>query len=816
MEKIVTIFKNIREIDTPFHISVQKALARIKNGDSKDLVQNIRSEKDKQQRNTIKKRLPSICFSGKFSKRSDDAIQAHSGLICLDFDNYTTQKEVLQNKERLSKSRYVYSVFISPSGNGLKVLVRIPDDIDNHQNYFHSLEKHFASPNFDKTSKNISRVCYESYDPQIYINENASVWDKILEREYQDYDKSSGKVTIPITDENRVAEILVKWWQKKYPMIEGQRNQNTYILAAAMNDFGVNIELARYVLQQYSGTGFSQREIDDTIESAYRHTEKFGSKFYEDEDRVNAIRAKFRRGVSKKEIRHQLEETTELRGEVIEKIVNQIEQENEKSIFWTKNDKGVVRIVHIQFKQFLEDNGFFKYFPSGGKSYIFVRVLNNLIDNTSDKEIKDFVLSYLLGIDDMAVYNYFADQTRFFKDEFLSLLSTIDAYFIRDTQKTSYLYFRNCVVMVTDKEVKTIDYIDLGGYVWKDHVIDRDYEKKAVSGNFDYRKFISNVSNGDPNRIEAMETTIGYLMHGFKNLAYSPAVILNDEVISDNPEGGTGKGIFMNAIAKMKKTVFIDGKTFSFDRFSYQNVSIDTQVLCFDDTKKHFDFEKLFSVITEGITIERKNMDSIRVGFDQSPKIAITTNYAVRGSGNSFARRKWELEFFQYYSNAFTPFDEFGRMLFGGWDDLMWAQFDNYMIGCLSKYLENGLVKTRFVNLNLRQLSAATCHDFIEWCGLVGGINETELIPECILYKNDLYQKFVDEYPDYGPKAKLTISRTKFYQWMNSYSLFKFGRLPEEGRDSRGRWVAFREDKIEKQPIDYKQEEIEFEDDDEY
>ena len=293
MEKIVTIFKNIREIDTPFHISVQKALARIKNGDSKDLIQNIRSEKDKEQRNILKKRLPSICFSGKFSKRSDDAIQAHSGLICLDFDNYTTQKEVLQNKERLSKSRYVYSVFISPSGNGLKVLVRIPDDIDNHQNYFHSLEKQFSSPHFDKTSKNISRVCYESYDPQIYINENASVWDKILEREYQDYDKSSGKVTIPITDENRVAEILVKWWQRKYAMIEGQRNQDTYILAAAMNDFGVNVELARYVLQQYAGSSFSQREIDDTIESAYRHTEKFGSKFYEDEDRVNAIRAKF-------------------------------------------------------------------------------------------------------------------------------------------------------------------------------------------------------------------------------------------------------------------------------------------------------------------------------------------------------------------------------------------------------------------------------------------------------------------------------------------------------------------------------------------
>ena len=46
--------------------------------------------------------------------------------------------------------------------------------------------------------------------------------------------------TIPVTDENKIVDILTKWWQKKYPMIEGQRNQNIYILAAAFNDFGVN------------------------------------------------------------------------------------------------------------------------------------------------------------------------------------------------------------------------------------------------------------------------------------------------------------------------------------------------------------------------------------------------------------------------------------------------------------------------------------------------------------------------------------------------------------------------------------------------
>ena len=291
-----------------------------------------------------------------------------------------------------------------------------------------------------------------------------------------------------------------------------------------------------------------------------------------------------------------------------------------------------------------------------------------------------------------------------------------------------------------------------------------------------------------------MESTIGFLLHAHKNLSYCPAVILNDEVISDNPEGGTGKGIFMNALSKMKKVVTIDGKSFAFERsFAYQLVSADTQILVFDDVKKHFDFERLFSVVTEGLTLEKKNKDAIKIPFSKSPKISITTNYAIKGAGNSFARRKWELELHQHYDKNFTPLDEFGKLMFGDWSDAEWCDFDNYMIGCLQMYLKKGLRKSEFVNLKVRQLSAETTHDFIEWCGLLDGQGENRnLIPGVKLYKQDLYFDFVQEYPDYGPKAKMTISRTKFYQWLVAYSLFKEGLQPEEGRDAQGRWIIIK------------------------
>jgi hypothetical protein len=575
MTQNVTIFKSIKDTDTPFFRDIRLILLRIKDGSetTKELVKKIRAEKRKPERQELKKELPAICFSGTFNKRTDASLIQHSGFICLDFDGYDKQKELLHDKENLTKNKYVFSVFISPSGNGLKVIVKIPADAENHTNYFNSLEKYFNSPYFDKTSKNLSRVCYESYDPLLYINENSSVWDVIEEPEYTEVSKVKDSPTIPITDENKIVDILVKWWTKKYPMMEGQRNQNCYVLAMAFNDFGINKGLASYVLNQYASEDFTTREISNTIDSAYKHTANFGTKYYEDEERINQIRAKLRRGVSKKEIRFQLQDSN-LDSDTIESVLNKVEEENAKQTFWDRNEKGVIRIVHIQFKQFLEDSGFYKYCPEGGKNYVFVKVTNNLIDHTSEKEIKDFVLNHLLELDDIGVYNYFADNTRFFKEEFLSMLSTIDIYFIADTKDAAYLYYKNCAVKISKDSISTLDYLDLGGYVWKDHVIDRNFTLCGVTERCDFRKFVSNINGGDEGRIKSMESTLGFLMHGYKNLSFCPAVILNDEVISDNPEGGTGKGLLMNALSKIKKLVVIDGKSFAFEKsFAYQLVS---------------------------------------------------------------------------------------------------------------------------------------------------------------------------------------------------------------------------------------------------
>ena len=103
---------------------------------------------------------------------------------------------------------------------------------------------------------------------------------------------------------------------------------------------------------------------------------------------------------------------------------------------------------------------------------MFVKVTNNLIDHTSEKEIKDFILNYLQEVDDLSIYNHFADHVRYFREEFLTLLSTIDIYFIEDSKDSAYLYYQNCAVRISKDLIEPIDYIkqqiiflEQGGYL---------------------------------------------------------------------------------------------------------------------------------------------------------------------------------------------------------------------------------------------------------------------------------------------------------------------------------------------------------------
>jgi len=185
--KKVSIYNNIRNIDDGHNINIETALDRIKTGTSKKTIEDIRhylSEGDQEAAKKLKTfSLPYVCFSGTFSKRDDSSIVEHSGFAILDFDHMPD--DVMQScKEFLMGCNFIYSFWVSPSGDGLKVLAKIPANVEEHKDYYIGLVKYFEKFEgyVDETSINLSRACFESYDTDIYINKDAEEFvDKYIE-----------------------------------------------------------------------------------------------------------------------------------------------------------------------------------------------------------------------------------------------------------------------------------------------------------------------------------------------------------------------------------------------------------------------------------------------------------------------------------------------------------------------------------------------------------------------------------------------------------------------------------------------------------
>lgn len=765
---MITIFKNLAQTNTPFFRDIDFIFDRIKTGKSKDIIDHVRKQKTKELADDVKKQLPAICFSGTFSKRSDSSILEHSGFICLDFDKYESIDLLNEDRNKLIADKFTYAVFISPSGIGLKVIVKIPKDIENHKNYFDALEKYYNNSHFDTTSKNISRICFESYDPNIFINSNSKLWD--LKQDYIEYDYRDQAPVVKLDNESEIIKRLYKWFCKSYDMNQGKRNNNLFILASSFNDYGVSeVECIRFCIQ-FEQKDFSRNEIERTIRSAYsKGKANFGMKYFEDSEKLNDIKKSIKTGTTEKEI---LNKYPGIDINTINDITETINQQN----FWRFNKKGSVILDNLLYKNWLESNGFYKYYPENSDSFIFIKVTNNLIDNTSEVKIKDYVLADLLKNKEHKVYEFMASNPKYFKEDYLNLLDETKIHFKEDTLDTAYIYFKNKAVKVTVNGFELIDYIDLDGFVWNKHIIDFDFSL-TDNINCDFSKFIELISNNDSNKINSITSTLGYLMHSFKTSANNKAVILNDETISENPNGGSGKGIFWNALSKVKRVADINGKSFSFEKsFPYQTVSADTQILVFDDVQKNFKFENLFSVITEGITLEKKNKDAIKIPVSKSPKIIITTNYTVGGVGGSFERRKWEIEFSSHFSSKHTPLNEFGRMLFDEWDYNEWLKFYNYMLTCIQMYLTNGLINFDYKNLEIRKFIKETSFEFYEWAN-AETIKEDER-----LNKNMLFNVFLEEYPDF---KKYNLSQKRFWSWVDKYATF-YKLEVNRGQDSMG------------------------------
>jgi hypothetical protein len=749
---MVTIFAHVKDVENPFYKEINEVLLSFKDGSNKDKIEAIRSIKDKDKRNEVKSKLKSVCFSGEFSRRSAKNCIKHSGFACLDFDDV---EDAICLRDSLKDNEFIYSAFISPSGNGVKAIVKIPADINDHKKYYEALCETFDSF-LDTKTKDISRVCYESYDPDLFINEKSKVWT--LKKEYTEVTlKNNYPKHFQITDTNKKVDVIVKWFNKKFTLNAGERNNNLFKLACGLNRAGLHDNEALHLFKNYYSAGLTDTELETIIKSAYKNKHEFDTLTLVDDNKIREAQDILKKGVQKAKREFRKEGLTD---SDIDELID-FDFEDDFLIFWDTDKNGKLSLNDYKFKLFLENRGFYKV-QLNEKEFTFVRVYNNIINEINETNIKDFVLNHVVEVD-MAVYNFFAKSTAKFTESYLNQLATKDLAMVRDDANTSYLFFRNGVLKITKYSTEIIDYINIGGFVWQKNIIQHNYtfsENKS-----DFESFILNVSNQDEKRKLIIETAIGYLLSTFKKQDEGLAVIFYDETLNDNPSGRTGKTLISKALSKCRKLVTLNGKEFNNKgQFPYQTINLDDNIICFDDMERSFKFETLFSIITGNLVLNKKNLQPIEIPFERSPKILFTSNYILSGVGDSHDARKMEIELFRHYSKTYKPVHEFGKLFFDDWNVDEWNSFFTYMIGNLQKYFKNGLLLSELKTGKTKKVIANTCEDFFDFC-------ENEF-----LWRPDHYyttKEIMQSYNDGSREIPRNMNVSWFGRWLGMYFEYK-------------------------------------------
>ncbi len=484
-----------------------------------------------------------------------------------------------------------------------------------------------------------------------------------------------------------------------------------------------------------------------------------------------------------------------------------VDQES-NSIFWgykNSNKNELVITVTLLIK-FLERRGFYSYLREDNGDTVIIKESNNVIERVSERYIIMYLQKY---VDRLPGSYYFDGNKNFGKGYIKRLLNELSIQTFKtvihnlpirkvvinkDTRGVCYKYFSNVVVKITADDIELLKYTDLEYKVWKDNIINHKFDlvdiyHTAMAYNF-HRLVTTTIDiDGkeivDEARFLALRSALGYLMYNYKNDTDTKAIVFCEEQITDTG-GGTGKTLTCKMLEKMGIIMAnINGRNVNFNnRFLFQNVNTDTNVILFDDTNDKFDFSGLYSIITNGLTIEKKNKQAIQLSHQDTPKFVITSNTVLTDESNSGKRRKFEVEFSDYFNEEHTPQDEFGCMFFTEWDDYEMNLFYNYMIGNIKLYLEKGLISYESKNLKNRKLSLKIeDDDLLDFCE---DICREILTNKVNISSKEIFERWKELYTDTAYKQSIITKSLNTFISINNLKAIKYGYYYIDRKKIRG------------------------------
>lgn len=142
-------------------------------------------EGDSEMYKACKSMLPVVAFCGTFEGGHSKADLVHyNNIVIIDID-HLSEKTLSSVAEQLRQDEYVFAYWKSPSGQGLKGLVRISSgdekQLDKHHHHaFRQLTEYIKtkySIDIDQSGSDYSRLCYACWDENLVFKEIARVFE---------------------------------------------------------------------------------------------------------------------------------------------------------------------------------------------------------------------------------------------------------------------------------------------------------------------------------------------------------------------------------------------------------------------------------------------------------------------------------------------------------------------------------------------------------------------------------------------------------------------------------------------------------------
>ena len=226
------------------------------------------SQNDAEEKSKLKSKLQAFTPSAIFDrKRLKEEIVKYTKIVHLDFDKIS--REILDiSLRKIREIPETLMSFVSPSGNGIKVFIRVDSDLVQHNIAYHQVKEYYESKlNIlaDAACKDVVRLCFVSYDPDLYYNEESRCFHIITSNDLVSEIEDIG------SNSTELSEILEKLWLLSYQRFEnvaGNRNNLAHYFACNCNRKG----LSKYEVKHFirSKCNLTYSEIDNTVEGVYK------------------------------------------------------------------------------------------------------------------------------------------------------------------------------------------------------------------------------------------------------------------------------------------------------------------------------------------------------------------------------------------------------------------------------------------------------------------------------------------------------------------------------------------------------------------